>query len=85
MLAIIIGLLTVVVGFYMVYRPRYFVEFIGHQNWVEKIFQVYDDELAYKIIGITVIFVGALIMTGLVWDVLGWALSPIINAGRRGI
>ena len=83
MLAIIIGLLTMVVGFYMVYRPRFFVDFIGHQAWLEKIFQIYDDELAYKILGIIVIFVGAFISTGIIWDILGWALSPVINAGRR--
>ena len=83
MLAIIIGLLTMVVGFFMVYRPRFFVDFIGHQAWVEKVFSVSDDELAYKIIGIIVIFIGALIMTGLVWDLVGWLLSPAINAGRR--
>ena len=78
---IIIGILVVIVGFYMAYRPRFFVEFLGHQSWAEKIFQVYDDELAYKLIGVIVIFLGALIMTGLVWNLLGWVLSPIIRNG----
>jgi len=80
---ILIGLIVAGVGFMMVYRPRYFLDFLGNQAWVEKIFSVNDQELAYKIIGMIVIFVGVLIMTNLMNDLLGWALSPIINAGRR--
>jgi len=80
---IIIGLLVVGLGFLMVYKPRFFIDFMGHQDWIEKILQVYDDELAYKVMGIIIIFVGAFIMTGLIWDILGWALSPVINAGRK--
>ena len=80
---ILIGLIVIAVGFLMVYRPRYFLDFLGNQAWVEKIFSVNDQELAYKIIGIIVIFIGILISTNLIYDLLGWALSPIINAGRR--
>jgi len=80
---ILIGLIVIVVGFLMVYRPRYFLDFLGNQAWVEKIFSVNDQELAYKIIGLVVIFVGILISTNLIYNLLGWALSPIINAGRR--
>lgn len=82
-LRIIIGLIVAVVGFFMVYRPRFFFDFLGEQAWVAKIFSVNDQELAYKIIGIIVIFIGVLIMTNIIYDLLGWALSPIINAGRR--
>ena len=82
MLRILIGLVVIGLGFIMVYRPRFFVEFIGHQDWLEKIIQVSDDELAYKIIGIVIMFVGALIMTGLITDVLYFVFSPILRAGR---
>jgi len=80
---ILIGLIVMAVGFFVVYRPKYFLDFLGNQAWVEKIFSVNDQELAYKIIGLIVIFVGVLIATDLIYDLLGWALSPIINAGRR--
>ena len=80
---ILIGAAVTFVGFLVVYRPRYFLDFLGNQAWVEKIFSVNDQELAYKIIGIIVIFVGVLIMTDLIYNLLGWALSPIINAGRQ--
>lgn len=80
---IIIGIIVTGVGFLVVWRPRYFLDFLGKQAWVEKIFSVNDQELAYKIIGMIVIFVGALIMTNLIYDLLGWFLSPIINAGRK--
>ena len=82
MFRILIGIGVVGLGFIMVYRPRFFVEFMGHQEWLEKIIQVSDDELAYKILGIIVMFVGALIMTGLITDVLYFAFSPILGAGR---
>ncbi|MFA6526317.1 MAG: hypothetical protein WCT26_02790 [Candidatus Buchananbacteria bacterium] len=80
---IIIGIIVVAVGFAVVWRPRYFLDFLGRQDWVEKIFSVNDQELAYKIIGMIIIFVGALIMTNLIYDLLGWFLSPVINAGQR--
>jgi len=80
---ILIGAIVCAVGFFMVYRPKYFFDFLGRQAWVEKIFSVNDQELAYKIIGMIVIFVGVLIMTNIIYDLLGWALSPIINAGKN--
>lgn len=83
MFRIFIGIIVAVIGFFMVYRPKYFLDFLGSQAWVEKIFSVNDQELAYKIIGMIVIFVGVLIMTNLIYDLLGWALSPIISAGQR--
>jgi len=67
---IIIGLIVIGVGFIVVWKPRYFLDFLGNQAWVEKIFAVNDQELAYKIIGIILIFVGALIMTNLIYDIL---------------
>ena len=67
---IIIGLIVMAVGFLVVWKPRYFLDFLGTQAWVEKIFAVNDQELAYKIIGIIVIFVGILITTNLIYDVL---------------
>ncbi len=66
----------------MVYRPRYFLDFLGSQAWVEKIFAINDQELAYKIIGMIIILVGALIMTNLIYDLLGWFFSPVINASQ---
>jgi len=80
---ILIGAIVVTVGFLMVWRPRYFLDFLSNQAWVEKIFAVNDQELAYKIIGMIVIFIGTLIMTNLIYELLGWLLSPIINAGRQ--
>lgn len=83
MWGVIIGAFIIVLGFLMVYKPRFFVDFLGHQPWVEKIFSVYDDELAYKIIGIIIIFVGVMVMTNLIWGILGFLLSPVLNAGRN--
>jgi len=83
MFRILIGAVVVVVGFLMVYRARYFLDFLGNQAWVEKIFAVDDQELAYKIIGIIVIIVGALIMTGLINDLLLWFFAPALRSGIK--
>ena len=83
MLALIIGLIITVAGFAVVYRPRYFLDFLGRQAWVEKIFAVNDQELAYKIIGMIIIFIGILVMSNLFYDLLGWLLSPFTNAARN--
>jgi len=80
---ILIGAIICVVGFFMVYRPRYFLDFLGEQAWVEKIFSINDQELAYKIIGMIVILVGVLVMTNIIYDLMAWFFSPIINAGRN--
>ena len=84
MFRILIGLVVIGLGFIMVYRPRFFIEFMGHQAWLEKIIQVSDDELAYKILGIIIIFIGALILTGLITNLLGFLLGPILRSGIAG-
>jgi hypothetical protein len=80
MFRILIGLAVIGLGFIMVYRPRFFIEFMGHQAWLEKIIQVSDDELAYKILGIVIMFIGAVIATGLITNILYFLFSPILNA-----
>jgi hypothetical protein len=79
---IIIGIIVCLLGFFVVYRPKFFLDFMGEQAWVEKIFGINDQELAYKLIGMLIILLGALIMTNLIYDLMAWFFSPIIGAGR---
>lgn len=81
-LTIIIGIITVIVGVTMVWRPRFYVDFVGHQEWAEKVFGVHEDETAFKVIGIIVILVGILIMTGIFKSFLMWFFAPTFRAAK---
>ncbi|MFA6594244.1 MAG: hypothetical protein WCT16_03205 [Candidatus Buchananbacteria bacterium] len=76
---ILIGVAVIIVGFFMVWKPRFFYDFMGHQMWAEKIFGIHEDELAYKVIGVIVMFVGALIATDLIYNLLAWFFSPVVK------
>ncbi|OQA36656.1 MAG: hypothetical protein BWY53_00381 [Parcubacteria group bacterium ADurb.Bin326] len=83
LVAIIVGIITVIVGVAMVWKPRFFVDFIGHQEWAEKVFGVHEDETAFKVIGIIVILIGAFIMTGIINDLLMWFFAPTFRAAEN--
>ena len=76
---ILIGIAVMVVGFFIVWKPRFFYDFMGHQMWAEKLLGVHEDEAAFKIIGIIVIIVGMLIATDLIYGLLAWFFSPVIR------
>jgi len=76
---IIIGLITSVVGFLIVWKPRAFLEFLGEQPWAEKIFGPGNTITAYKVIGVLIIIVGFLIITNLIENTLLWFFSPVLN------
>ncbi len=74
---ILVGLLMVIVGFLMVWKPNWFVEMIGHQAWAEKVFGYGNDDTAVRMIGIIAIFLGFLTMTGLIGGLILWFFSPL--------
>ena len=82
LIAIIVGIVTVIIGITMVWRPRFYVDFVGHQEWAEKIFGINEDETAFKVIGIIVILVGIFIMTGIINDILLWFFAPSFRAAQ---
>ncbi len=63
---IIYGFIGIIIGFFMTWKSRWFYEMIGEQAWAEKIFGSGRSETAYKMIGIAIIIVSFLIMTGLI-------------------
>ena len=78
MLKIIAGLIGVVVGALMVWKPQKFLEMVGEQRWMIKIFGEGHATEGYKALGIIIVFVSALIMTGLVEGILLWFFSPMM-------
>ena len=67
---ILIGLICAVAGFLIVWKPEKMVEFIGEQQWAEKFFGYGRSSTGYQIIGIIIIIVGFLIMTGSIEGIL---------------
>ncbi len=79
MVKIIIGLIGVALGFLMVWKPRAFLEMIGEQAWAEKIFGYGHGTTAYQTIGIIIIFLSFMIMTGLIEGTVVWIFSPLFK------
>jgi hypothetical protein len=75
LLRIIVGIIGIIAGTTMVWRPLAWLDIIGKQNWMMKVFGEYVT--GYKVFGIIVIIVSMLIMTGLVQGLLLWFLGPI--------
>ncbi len=75
---IIFGLIFAVVGFFMVWKPQFFLDMLGEQVWMEKIFGPGRGTSGYKVLGVVVIIVGFLIITGLIKGILLWIFSPIV-------
>lgn len=70
----------VVGGFMMVWKPGKMVEFMGEQQWAEKFFGYGRSSTGYQVIGIVVIIVGFIVMTGSIGGIILWIFGP---GGRR--
>ncbi len=81
LLKIIIGLIGAVIGFYLVWKPQWFLGLLGELRWAEKVFGPNREMAAYQAIGVIVVLVSFLIMTGMIQNVILWIFSPIIRSG----
>ncbi|MFA5029849.1 MAG: hypothetical protein WC518_03905 [Patescibacteria group bacterium] len=79
---IIVGIIGAVVGFLMVFRPKFFLDAIGEQAWMEKVFGSGGGISGYKVMGVVIVIISFLIMTGLIEGVLMAIFGPLIFAGR---
>jgi len=62
-LRIIGGLLLIVIGVLFVWKTEWFMRNIGRIAWAEE--KLGDSRLFYKLLGIIIIFIGLMAMTGL--------------------
>jgi hypothetical protein len=67
---IIVGLLIAFVGFWFVWKTRLAVSWFGINNWAEMKFGPGGTHFFYKILGITVCFIGIFIAVGIMNDIL---------------
>ena len=77
---IIWGLLMIVVGALLVIKSEAVLSAFGRMAFFEKYLGTEGgSRLGYKLIGLATVFIGALIMTGLIQDFMLWVFSPLIN------
>ena len=69
-LRILLGLLLIVVGFFMVWKTVAFQDFFGANAWAERTLGSGGTNTFYKILGVLVAFLGMLIATDLISGIM---------------
>ena len=64
------GFLIIALGAIMVIKTNWFVENFGHSEWAEEHFGWGGTRLMYKVLGIAIIFLSLMGMTGLLGEVI---------------
>jgi hypothetical protein len=76
---VVIGILMVVAGFCMVYYANWLYNNIGAVAFFEKYLGGGGTGLGYKLIGMFVMFIGALTTFDLIDKFIFWVLAPVIK------
>ena len=76
---ILYGLVVTALGFLIVYKSEWFLNNFGRISFFENHLGGGGTRLGYKLIGIGVMIIGMMIMTGMISGFLGWILSPLIK------
>lgn len=75
---IILGIIFTAVGSMLVIKTEWFLQNFGRITWFEeKLGTDGGSRLGYKLLGIIIIFIGIIMMTGSGDSFFGWALSPL--------
>lgn len=82
---IIIGLIIIAVGVFIAIKTEAILRAFGRIGFFEKYLGTEGgSRLGYKLVGIFLIFIGMLVMTGMISGFLEWILSPLLRYGRMG-
>ncbi len=77
---VLIGLLLTVGGAFCVIKTEWLVNNFGRIAWFEeKLGTDGGSRLGYKLVGIVLLFVGVIVMTGSGNDFMSWILSPFLK------
>lgn len=78
---IVIGLLIIVVGFFMVWKTEFFLDFIGRIEFADRLFGFEGgSRLFFKLLGVLVCFIGMLIATNLIQGTLVSTIGPLFSS-----
>ena len=78
----ILGVVFTIIGVMIVIKSESFLRFFGRISFFEKHLGTEGgSRLGYKIIGLVVIFLGILTMTGMINGFMAWLTGPITRLG----
>jgi len=78
-MSFIIGLIMIVVGALTIIKSEAIFSFFGRIEWFEdKLSTAGGSRLGYKLIGLIILFLGILTMTGLISGFMEFVLSPLL-------
>jgi len=78
-LRIILGLAVVAFGFFMVWKTYDIQEFLGRSGWAEQKFGPGGTTTFYKLLGVGVAFLGMLIATNVISEILTGLVGVFIR------
>lgn len=80
---VILGILITAAGVGMIMKTEWLVNNFGRIAWFEdKLGSEGGTRLGYKLIGIIVLFVGIVVMTGSGPEFMRWLVSPLVNSSQ---
>jgi len=80
---IIIGLLVMGAGGFLVIKTEWFVSNFGRITWFEqKLGTEGGSRLGYKLVGLVLLFIGVIVMTGSGSTFAQWLLGPLLKYSR---
>jgi len=74
-----LGLLVMVIGYFMVAKSEKMFEWFGQNEFAEKYLGSGGSRFFYKLIGILVVFAGIFIATNVMSDILGGTAKVLTN------
>ncbi|MBU0636968.1 MAG: hypothetical protein ABH818_02410 [Patescibacteria group bacterium] len=80
---ILLGIIVITVGTLMVVKSEWLLNNFGRITFFEiHLGSDGGSRLGYKLVGLIVIFIGTLIMTGMINGFLEWVLSPLLRYNK---
>ncbi len=75
-----LGFIIIVIGFLIVAKSEWLLNNFGGIAFFDRHLHTEGgSRLGYKLIGLLIIFIGILILTGMIGSFVLWALSPILK------
>ena len=77
---IIVGIVMIAAGAYLIAKTEWFLSNFGRITWFEsKLGSEGGSRLGYKLIGVALILLGIIFMTGSGGDFSRWLLGPLLR------
>lgn len=76
----IIGILAIAAGTFLVIKTEWFMSNFGRIAWFEdKLGSEGGSRLGYKLLGIIIVFIGIILLSGNGTNFFTWMLSPLMS------